>query len=365
VKKILLVLLLLPFCVFAQNTNLNAIIDNQIVEKTTFYGLASYYNNVNFYILNEKGLASIEPHVQTLLEENDYLVAVGRFKTLLVKAKELSFQVDYDNHSITVENPELLDVVNTKIEVIAKPDLKASNPLFDQIRYHHLWAPLAWLAKVMESSVAFVHNHIASNWGWAIIIFGILLKIILLPAGILTTKYQRKVSQVKTALEPKLAEIKANFDGEEAHHKIMAAHKELGVSPFYTLKPMLGSFIQIPVLIAVFNALGEMPLLNHQAFLWIDNLAFPDSIAQLPFTLPLFGHTLSLLPAIMTLVTIFSTIIFKNKFASTKELKSQKVKLYLMAFAFFVLFYPFPAAMVLYWALANILQTIQQQIIKI
>ena len=364
-KKLLFICVLLSCAASAKNSNLNAIITNDIVEQTTFYGLASYYNNVSFYVLDDESLHSIELQVSTQLHENDYLVVVGRFNVLLVKAANLRFKVDNEQHAISVENPEILKQSDATINVIAKPDLKAANPQFDQIRYHHLWKPLAWLAKVMESAVVFVQKNMVSNWGWAIIVFGVLLKIILLPAGILTTKYQRKVSQVKTALEPKLAEIKANYDGEEAHHKLMQAHKELGVSPFYTLKPMLGSFIQIPILIAVFNALGEMPQLNHHAFFWIDNLAYPDSIAQLSFAIPLFGHTVSLLPVIMTVVTIFSTLIFKNKFASNKELKSQKVKLYLMAFAFFVLFYPFPAAMVLYWALANILQTIQQQIIKI
>jgi YidC/Oxa1 family membrane protein insertase len=145
----------------------------------------------------------------------------------------------------------------------------------------------------------------------------------------------------------------------------MNAHKELGVSPFYTLKPMLGSLIQVPILIAVFNALGEMPQLDGESFLWIENLAYPDSIGHLPFAIPMFGDTISLLPFIMTAVTLYSTIIFRNRHAPEAEVKSQKRNLYLMAGAFFILFYPFPAAMVLYWTLANMLQTIQQQVIKI
>ena len=52
-------------------------------------------------------------------------------------------------------------------------------------------------------------------------------------------RFQRRVSQVQAQLAPQLAEIKANYDGEEAHNRLMAAHKSLGVLPFYTLKPML------------------------------------------------------------------------------------------------------------------------------
>ncbi|HHL31598.1 MAG TPA: membrane protein insertase YidC [Oceanospirillales bacterium] len=362
-KKTNILLLFLTLPLFAQNNSITTIIDEQIVEKTPFYGLASYYNNVNYFILDE-ALTAVEANVQTTLNNKQKLVAVGRFKVLVVKADKLVFSLS-EQGQITIENPSSQQLTSSQLQVYSKPELAKISPQYDLIRYSHLWAPLAWLAKAMEASLVFVHKNLVSNWGWAIIVFGVLLKLLLIPAGLLTTKFQRRVSQVKTALEPKLAAIKSKYDGEQAHHKIMAAHKELGVSPFYTLKPLLGSFIQIPILIAVFNALGEMPQLQGQSFLWIKDLAYPDSLAVFDFGLPMFGHSLNLLPFIMTIVTIFSTIIFKNKFATTRELKGQKTNLYLMAFAFFVLFYPFPAAMVLYWVLANILQTIQQQIIKI
>ena len=192
-----------------------------------------------------------------------------------------------------------------------------------------------------------------------------MLKILLLPVGIFTTNIQREVSQIQTQLAPRLAEIKASYDGEEAHNLLMAAHKELGVSPLYTLKPMLGTFIQVPIWIAVFNALGEMPQLDGQSFLWIDNLAFPDTVGQLPSAIPLLGDKISLLPFLMTVVTVGSTVLFKNRHATAIEMKRQRRNLYLMAVAFFVLFYPFPAAMVLYWTLANVFYAIQQQVIKI
>jgi YidC/Oxa1 family membrane protein insertase len=217
----------------------------------------------------------------------------------------------------------------------------------------------------VERSLTSIQANIVSNWGLAVVVFSVLLKIILLPVGVMTVRFQREVSQVQALLAPQLAEIKVNYDGEEAHNRLMAAHKELGVTPFYTLKPMLGSFIQIPILIAVFNALGEMPQFGGQAFLWIENLAYPDVIGTLPLSVPLFGNTLSALPFVMTLVTLFATVIFQNRHAPAKEVKRQKRNLYLMAAVFFVLFYPFPAVMVLYWTLANLLHIVQQQFIKI
>ncbi len=145
----------------------------------------------------------------------------------------------------------------------------------------------------------------------------------------------------------------------------MDAHRRLGVSPFFTLKPLLGSFIQVPILIAIFNALGEMPQLAGESFLWIGDLAYPDTIGQLPFAIPLLGSTISLLPFVMTVVTILSTLYYRNRHSPASAVNAQKKQLYLMAAAFFVLFYPFPAGMLLYWTMANILQWAQQQLIRI
>ena len=178
-------------------------------------------------------------------------------------------------------------------------------------------------------------------------------------------QFQRKVSQLQTLLSPKLAEIRANYGGEEAYNKLMAAHKKLDISPFLTLKPMLSSFIQISILIATFNALCKMYQIDGASFLWINNLALPDTIYHFQFNIPIFGNSISFLPILITVITIYSTIVFQNQHALQVEVKRQKRNLYITAIAFVVLFYRFPAAMVLYWTLANTQQTIQQQLIKI
>jgi YidC/Oxa1 family membrane protein insertase len=142
----------------------------------------------------------------------------------------------------------------------------------------------------------------------------------------------------------------------------MQAHKDLGVTPFYTLKPMLSFLIQIPVLIAIFNALGEMPQLAGQTFLWINDLSLVDGIYPLNFGIPFMGDSINLMPFIMTAITLLSSFLLKDNQASIQENKKQKIKLYLMSLGFLILFYPFPAVMVMYWAMANLLQLLQQKI---
>ena len=338
-------------------------IKEQVKEKFEYYGLASYYNDVSVYLFDETDLEKINTDEIQALKSNQGLAFAGRFNVLMATSGDAELATDPVDSN--VEGAELLHYIDSSSQVISKPELFSIAPVLDQIRYAHLWAPFAYLAKAVEFTLIKIQSSLFSNWGLAIIFLSVLVKLVLLPISILTVQFQRQISQVQAKLAPKLSEIKAKYDGEDAHNRLMAAHKALGVSPFYTLKPMLSLLIQIPVLIAVFNALGEMPQLDKQSFLWISNLAYPDSIGKLPFRIPLFGSVISLLPVVMTLVALVSTYLFSNRYASVLEIKRQKCNLILMAAAFFILFYPFPAAMVLYWTVSNILHIAQQQFIKI
>ncbi len=327
----------------------------------TFYGLASYYNTVNYFLVDSDSLYRLVPDVNVVLSGEEWLVVVSHFSVLAIRAPGL--EVSLHDGKLNTNSASLFAIID--IKKISKSVLSEISPEFDRIRYNHLWKPLGSLARGVEYILVLIQTNIVESWGWTVVVFTILLKLLLLPVGVMTVKLQRTVSQVQSRLAPQLSDIKASYDGEEAHNRIMAAHKELGVSTFYSLKPMLALFIQIPILIAVFNALGEMPQFNQQSFFWINSLGHPDVIGHFPMALLVFGSAVSILPILMTIVTIFSTIIFQNSHASTAEVKRQKRNLYLMAAAFLVLFYPFPAVMVLYWTLNNALHIVQQKLIKV
>jgi len=341
----------------------NHIINKNVKESYTFYGLASYYNSIEYFLLSDIELTKADEENLIALDEEQWLAVVGRFSVLLVKASGLKFKIH--DSELEIFNPDITSSPNIEVKLLAKNYLLSVSPEFDQIRYSHLWAPLAFLAKQVERSLNFIQSSITSSWGWTLVIFAILIKILLLPVGIVTVKFQRDVSKIQAKLAPIQAEIKKKYDGEEAHNRLMAAYKENGVSPFFALKPVLGSFIQIPVLIVIFNALGEMQQFSEQSFLWISNLAYPDTIVSLGRAIPMFGNTINLLPFAMTAIAIIATILFQNRHAPKSELSREKRNLYLMTGAFFILFYPFPAVMVLYWTLTNALQIIQQQLVKI
>ena len=337
-------------------------IDSNIREQFSFFGLASFYNNVRYFRVRDNKLIPIIEDGSYTLTGDDQFIVTGRFTVLLVQAAKLDVTFSNDLRELAIKSDNDADL---DIRILDASSHADANPILDELRYSHLVKPLAILCRLIESSLVAINCHLISNWGITIIVYCVLLKILLIPLSVVTVRLQRKVNQQRRKLAPKIQEIKAAFKGEEAHKRIMRTHKELGISPFYALKPIGGLLIQIPIMIATFNALGEMPQLRGESFLWITDLAYPDAIYNMPLSVPLLGITINALPALMTVVTIFSTLTFQNKDASEVELRREKRKLYLMAFAFFVLFYPFPSAMVLYWLQVNILQAIQQQIIKL
>jgi len=304
---------------------------------------------------NDNNLKNIKSDENLTLENNEWLVIVGRFNVLTIQTKGLNFSVE--NDKISLKNPEVLEM--GRVNILQKHELKSHAPELDKIRYSHLFFAINWLARALEAVLIFIHS-LVGNWGLSIILISIFLKLVMLPLARLVRLYQQDVSKTQTKLAPRLAEIKTKYKGEEAHKHFMTAHKEAGVTTFYTLKPMIGLIVQIPVWIAIFNVLAEMPQITGHGFLWIKDLAYPDAIAYWPTPIPLLGDTLNLLPLIMTTVTIASTIGFQDNFSQAEILKKQKRNLLFMAAAFLILFFPFPSGMVLYWTLANVLNAIQQ-----
>nr|WP_252724186.1 membrane protein insertase YidC [Vibrio hepatarius] len=213
--------------------------------------------------------------------------------------------------------------------------------------------------KYLSYSIEYIINKIKKNldisWGWTVIFFSILVNFTLYPVNILVDKIQENVNLISSKLKPTLKEIKRNYDGEDAHNKIMQEYRINGVTPFYTLKPMLGLFVKIPILISIFNVLAQMPQFHSQSFAWFDDLAYPDAIFLLATNVPFLGQDFNLLPVFMTLIAILSAFFYNNQYLTEYETKIAKTKLYIIALLFLVVFYPFPAVMVLYWTMANIL----------
>jgi YidC/Oxa1 family membrane protein insertase len=197
--------------------------------------------------------------------------------------------------------------------------------------------------------------RIVPSAGIAVMSLSVCVKVLMLPLTLIAERWQKEVNQTKTRLQPVLDEIARTSKGEERNRRTLDAYKQHGVSPLYTLKSLLSALVQIPVFFAAYHMLSENVALSGVSFLWIGDLAFPDRLFALPFTIPFFGRHFNLLPFCMTGISLLASWAFSDRTLSPALLRKQRRNLYIMAAAFFLLFYTFPSGMVLYWTMNNVL----------
>ena len=346
---------------------INYLIEKKIKESFSYSGLASYYNNLSAYIIGDKEIKKIKDENFFFLKSNESLILIGRYKILIID--NLKAELNFEEGKLIFEenyyNDEKFKQTTVNAHLLLKSDIDNLSEPFHKIKYIHLWEPFRILCIGVESILIWLNELHNFGWGITIILFSFLFKIFTLPVNIFSMLVQRRASYIQFSLAPELDRIKKNFTGEDAHIKFIEVHKARGVTPYYKLRTFLPTLFPILFLIPIFNVLGELDLVSGNSFLWIKDLAYPDTIFYINSQFLLFINNINLLPILMTLFTIFGALLYQNKIVGKKELSKQKLNLYLMSLFFLFLFYSFPSAMVLYWTFNNIWQLIQQKFISV
>ena len=185
-------------------------------------------------------------------------------------------------------------------------------------------------------------NNIIGNWGWAIIFFTLLVKLILFP---LSYKGMMSMQKLKD-LAPKMKEIKEKYKGDPAkmNAQMMAMYKKHGANPMGGCLPMI---LQIPVFFALYRVLlNAVELEGASWILWIENLAQMD---------PYF-----VLPILMGASMWFQQRITPSNFQDPLQEKIFKFFPVIMT----VFFIYFPSGLVLYWLVNNLFTIAQQYFIN-
>jgi YidC/Oxa1 family membrane protein insertase len=117
--------------------------------------------------------------------------------------------------------------------------------------------------------------------------------------------------------------------------------------------------LQMPVFIALFQAISHFIELRGQSFLWIKDLSLPDRLAKLPVAIPFLGSDLNLLPIVMA-----GAMYLQSKFSKTAAPadKSNPAMALMsgpfMSVLFGVMFYQVPSGLVLYWLTNTVISLI-------
>jgi YidC/Oxa1 family membrane protein insertase len=233
-------------------------------------------------------------------------------------------------------------------------ELSVADELLSDMLYAGLWFWLRWICFGLYYLLGLIQS-VVPIWGIAIMLLSLAVNILMLPLSRIADRFQQQVNETEARLAPELSRIKKNYKGEEQAAKIIAMYKTERVHPLYSLKSLMGVAVVIPVFIGAFDMLAENIQLLDTGFLWIRDLSRPDAWSQLPLAVPFLGSELNMLPFVMTGLSFFASLLHKPLVLNAESRRRQVRNMILLAGVFFVLFYTFPAGMVLYWTTNNLI----------
>ena len=202
------------------------------------------------------------------------------------------------------------------------------------------------------------------SWGLAIIALALLVRLAMYPVARRALASQQAFADVQRTIQPEISKIKQQYKGGEQSERILQLYEQHDTSPLAGLKPLLIVLVQIPIFIALFHVLGQAYELRDAPFLWMDTLAEPDQLFHFGTELPFFGAWFNLLPVLLALSTLLTLKLSPAPAADRAAQRRQNYFLGLMTVGFFLIFYPFPSGMVLYWTAANILHIAQSLVMR-
>ena len=189
--------------------------------------------------------------------------------------------------------------------------------------------PIFWLLEK-------IHTYVG-NWGWSIVLLTVLIKLAFFPLSAASYKSMARMKEV----QPRLMAMKEQYKGEpqKLNQAMMEMYRKEKINPLGGCLPVL---IQIPVFIALYWVLlSSVEMRGAPWILWIHDLSVPDPYYILP------------------LIMAVSMFVQTKLNPTPPDPIQAKVMLY-MPIIFSVMFFFFPAGLVLYWVVNNLLSIAQQ-----
>jgi YidC/Oxa1 family membrane protein insertase len=193
---------------------------------------------------------------------------------------------------------------------------------------------------IIMAILGFLHENLHIGYGWVLILFGIVMRVVLFPLNHKAMKAQMR----NMAAQPLMQEIQAKYkdNPEKLQKEMMKLYKEHGFNPLAGCLPML---LPWPVLIALFFVFQNTIELRGVPFLWLPDLSAPDPFYILPIFL---GVSMFLLQWV-------------SMRTMPQQNQQMKMMMYLMPIMMVVIFLNLASGLNLYYATANI-ATLPQQI---
>jgi YidC/Oxa1 family membrane protein insertase len=216
------------------------------------------------------------------------------------------------------------------------------------------WAFVRPLVAGFGSLLHWTHEHVVANYGVAIILLTILVRVLTYPLTQRSMKSMKKFSLIAPQMK-EIQEKHAN-DREKLQEELMKLYRQKGMNPLAAMGggcvPMI---IQMPVMIALYFALQTSIDLRHAPFaFWIRDLSAPEDFFSVA------GVPIRLLPLLMG-----GSMLLQQRLSPAPNADPQQRQMMtLMSVMFTFMFYQFPAGLVLYWFVSNLLGIAQQLLVN-
>lgn len=209
--------------------------------------------------------------------------------------------------------------------------------------FDFLARPALWLLKLLYG--------FTGNYGIAIIIVTVLQKIAFHPLTAKSLKSMKAMQEI----QPKVQALQERYKNnpKKKQEETMSLYRKHGVNPMGGCLPMV---VQIPIFIALYNALSSSVEMWQARFLWIRDLSQPDAL----FGVTIWGgYPLNLLALFMG-----ASMWLQQKMSPPAgDPRQAQMMLWMMPILFTFMFWSFPSGLVLYWLVNNVLQVGQQWLI--
>lgn len=188
------------------------------------------------------------------------------------------------------------------------------------------------------------------NYGVAIICLTVIVRACMFPLSIKQARGAAKMQEI----QPEMAAIKEKYGKDpekfrKAYAELFAKHN------YHPLSGCLPALVQLPIFMGLYNALYYAVDLRMASFLWVENLAAPDALFQLPFRIPLTGWTeFNLLPIISTVLLLIQQKMFMPPPMSEEQAMQQKMMNLIMPPMMGILFYRVPAGLCVYFVVSSL-----------
>jgi YidC/Oxa1 family membrane protein insertase len=215
-----------------------------------------------------------------------------------------------------------------------------------------------FFSKLLLTIMNWVHTWLPS-WGWAVVVTTLLLKVATLPFTLAASRSSKHMQKIM----PLVKEVREKYKDNPAKQQeaMMRVYKENKVNPLGGCIPVL---ITLPFFIGFFQMLQSASDLRFASFLWVKDLAAPDTVISFgTATLPLLGLThlnLNILPLLMGVTMIYQMRITPTP--STDPAQAAMMKF--MPVMYMLFCYNFAAALALYSTVNGIFTIVQQKIVN-